>query len=197
MHILWFDVFRILSVYAVIVIHLPIMDVSPWVSWVHSAVPMFALLAGYLSVRGGLAHDFSLKTVVRQRAERLLIPYLFWTASYWILNNVCLDCWFSRQMIVWPSFEDWLRILLLGGAGPHLWFLPCLFYGQVLLYFGLWGCRRLRVGTGLFLTGSFFLVLGCCLWLPGKTSESILGYLRIYFFRLFLFLLLEIGRAHV
>lgn len=188
-HIKAFDSFRLMGAFAIVVLHLR-MQPCAGLRIVNAAVPLFALLAGFFTVMGVKPDPFPLGRAIRQRVSRLLVPYAFWTGAYWILNSVLFDAVFSGQPFHWPTIGEWIRIVTLGAAGPHLWFLPCLFYGQALLLFGLWLCRRTRLDERFYVVCVLLIALGCSLWLPGRTSATLTGYLRIYFFRLLLFLCL-------
>lgn len=185
-HIRTFDYYRLAGAFAIIVLHLR-MQPRPWLSIVNAAVPMFALLSGFFTVQRLPEGAFPLGSAIGRRAARLLVPYAFWTVIYWILNNVCFDLIVHGRGFHWPAMRDFLRMVFLGAAAPHLWFLPCLFYAQVIVLCGLRMCRRWRLDERGFLMLVICVALGGALWLPGATSAVFTGYLRLYFFRLLLF----------
>jgi surface polysaccharide O-acyltransferase-like enzyme len=185
-HIRTFDYYRLAAAFAIIVLHLR-MQPCPGLNIVNAAVPMFALLSGFLTVQRLPEGAFPLGSAIGRRTARLLVPYAFWTVIYWILNNVWFDVIVHGKNFHWLAMRALLRMVFLGGAAPHLWYLPCLFYAQVVVLCGLRMCRLRRLDEHVFLMLALCVALGGALWLPGATSTVLTGYLRLYFFRLFLF----------
>lgn len=165
---------------------------APLVALCQFAVPAFALLAGYLAADSMRRHPLDGSTYASHRLRRLLPAYLFWTVVYlglrWVLHTL------QHKAMGLEGLWGALRMVLLGGAGPHLWFLPVLFYAQMLAYPVLRIAGReghgTRAATGIAvaLAGA---CLALCLALPaGLTSATLLGYAKLYALRLLGFLLL-------
>lgn len=90
-------------------------------------IPLFSILAGFSW--GGLLR--------RTRGEGLiyglklfLLPYLFWSIVYMLLNDVVLDC-FIRHAEFAVSLPDVVYNLLTGHSALHLWFLITLVYVSI------------------------------------------------------------------
>lgn len=107
------------------------------------AVPFFFLASGYfLAMRTRSPYD-----EVKGILLRLLPPFLFWLLFYCLISGIDLSA---------LDFAGSARLLLTGGPGFHLWFLPA-------LGMGLTGVVLLR-GAGRFVllvTGGFVLLIAC------------------------------------
>lgn len=89
-------------------------------------VPVFFLLAGYF-----LKKEFLQKPsrYLSHGFKRLMVPYLAWFLIYnwyYLTQEVQLDSLKSLQKFAYHLF-------IKGGAGYHLWFLPALYVGSVLI----------------------------------------------------------------
>ena len=95
-------------------------------------VGVFAAVAGFLMHGGKLESGWL--GYVRKRARRLLPTYFLWS-MFFVLAIAVFDLLFDGGQLNprYRTFGFWERVVLTGGAGPHLWFLICLFYVQVLL----------------------------------------------------------------
>ena len=78
-------------------------------------MPTFLLMAVVLASRRAPPQDTA--TFVRARAERLLIPWAFWSAVFSLY--LVLSAW--RHGIGLDSVFGWR--MLLGGTMPHMWYL--------------------------------------------------------------------------
>lgn len=115
------------------------------------AVPVFVLLSGWsLGLEGRPA---SWAAFWRKKARRFLPPFLLWSLLYAFSEAGYDPAAFLRQ------FRDgwWcVRILLLGQAAPHLYYIPLLFQFYLLSPLLL---RRVRKSPGWTLGCAFFSTL--------------------------------------
>lgn len=116
---------RVFSVFAVILIHVssPVVEklrdiysmewwlVNLFISCLRWAVPVFVLISGSLLLDP--AKDETIRIFMKKRADRILIPLIFWSAFYALedkLNNNA-----STELILWKIFN--------GVPSLHLWYL--------------------------------------------------------------------------
>ncbi|MCQ2367444.1 MAG: acyltransferase [Kiritimatiellae bacterium] len=173
-----FQYYRIAAAFLIVMIHQQFWKPCAFINGLEGcAVPLFACMAGYL-YKGGLL----------KKVPRVIIPYLIWAVIYFVANNVVLDVFVRHESFEFPGLKSWL----LGGTACHLWFLPSLFAA----FAAAEGLMRVRCLRGSEPTNPLtsitpnliLLALGIASqWLPGETSETFLGYCRIYFGRLLLF----------
>ena len=76
-----------------------------------AGVPLFFMLSGYLNLSGGRALDMG--RFYRRRLKRVLVPFLFWDAVYFLLR--CLG---GEE----ASLGTFFRELAVRGSEYHLWF---------------------------------------------------------------------------
>ena len=137
-------------------------------------VPAFFMLSGLglgLSKRSVKLPGFWL-----HRLRKIAIPYVLWTAFYFLLNHRA-ELAGLQPLRILGMFG---RLLLNGGAASHLWFLPVLLQ-LYLIYPGLkWLMRR---APGLTLAVSFLLTLLCTLTV--YVPLPLRGWLRPRLWRLF------------
>lgn len=185
-HIAGFDMLRVLAAMAIIYIHLPV-QASLYFQFVHAAVPLFAMMAGFLIVWSWESREFVFGDVLAKQFKRLMVPYLFWALVYWFLNNVIYDPVFKGEPLTVPCFIPLLKSFLLGGTAPHLWFLPSLFYSQLILSFVFLISRGIASIKLSFLVAFLLLGLAGSCFINATTSTSFSGYLKLYFCRLMVF----------
>lgn len=96
-------------------------------------VGLFAAVSGFLMC--GNKGDDGWLGYVGKRARRLLPTYFFWSAVF-ILATVSFDLLLDggRLNPKYGTVAFWGRVVFLGDASTHLWFLSCLFYVQILLW---------------------------------------------------------------
>ena len=140
-------------------------------------VGLFAAFSGFLmSAKGGWL-DY-----VRRRIRRLVPIYAVWTV-FFILFGFIFDCFVRHGLNPKWCQEDYIwRVVLLGNAATHLWFLACLLYAQV-------------ISSALFRTLKDFprwvwLVAGFVVVTISSASGD---FFHRYFLRLFGFLLTGYG----
>ena len=117
-------------------------------------VPVFFMLSGLgLGLSG---QSFRLLPFWFRRFRRIGVPYVLWSAFYFLQSNHFL----VSRVLTGPALQTFCRLLLTGGAASHLWFLPVLlqFY---LLYPALKPGMERRPGLTLAL--SFLLSMYCTL----------------------------------
>ena len=142
-------------------------------------VGLFAALSGFLMSTKDAWFDY-----VWRRIRRLVPVYFIWTI-FFVLFGFAFD-WLVRHGInpKWHRDGFIWRVVFLGDASTHLWFLACLLYAQVL------ASAIFRVFE--FLPRCFWLVVGfCCVMMAVPVG----GFFGCYFLRLFGFLLTGYGLA--
>ncbi|PQO28769.1 acyltransferase family protein [Blastopirellula marina] len=113
--ILGFDVLRFVAVLAVIWFHAraPGSDYTLW------HVPTLVIISVVLASE--YHEHFSMEAVVRKRAKRILIPWLFWCVVYGVVDIVRV-LFGSPSLVLGSSY-----FVFLYGPSLHLWFLPYIF----------------------------------------------------------------------
>jgi len=127
----WVDNIKLLATLAVIGIHVSAygvgLEYAPghgnfnwWVSnfyesWFRCSVPLFVMITGSLL----LPQDITLNTFLRKRFNRILLPFLFWSAIY-IAYNLAIR--FRTQPNPSNNLGGWLWIQISQGAQYHLWY---------------------------------------------------------------------------
>ena len=132
------DLFRGLAIYAVILVHIDegVNTLAPsWIKITEFAafnVPFFLAAAFYLAISklytSGGAYP------LRSRLARLLFPYAIWSAFYLIYKSTKYFATGEIQSVV-HLFQDPLSLVFLGGSSYHLYFLPLLAMGTLLVKF--------------------------------------------------------------
>jgi len=126
----------------------------------HFAVPVFIFISGWV-LAARYTGEFSIREFYRRRAKTILIPYLFFTALY-LLVNVEGTIGFAGV----PSLERVTEALLLGTGAYHLWFFALiiqlyLLYPLIVRGYDLFD----RFGAVLYLLFSLLFLLA--LWNTG------------------------------
>lgn len=119
-------------------------------------VGIFGMIAGFFMCQSRAQNEQTANAFTVQRVRRLVIPYLVW--SVFFVGANCLFDSLRHQPLTFEllSVKAWGEVFLLGGAGPHTWFLIALFYGQTLLFWPVRSWARKDYGWGPF------VVLGLC-----------------------------------
>lgn len=130
------DLFRGLAIYAVIILHIDesVKAMSPGWSKITDfalfAVPFFLAMSFYLAINKLYLSQSSYP--LRSRLLRLLIPYGVWSIFYLIYKS-------AKYLVAGESskflglFGDPLSLVFFGGAAFHLYFLPLLSIGTLLI----------------------------------------------------------------
>jgi peptidoglycan/LPS O-acetylase OafA/YrhL len=155
------DLFRGVAAYAVCVIHTDAVMTSsgfPRDNWITGftqlsrfAVPFFLAASFYLmtSKLYTSGSDFSVGANFKSKSARLLVPYLCWSTIYIALR--------ALQALSTPDrldklFQDPVRIIFLGGASFHLYFLLLLLTGSFLIIVAEYLVKRhIQITTLVFL----------------------------------------------
>lgn len=142
------DLFRGIAVYAVIILHsdegIPVLPAG-WnqiVQFSYFAVPFFLATSFYLAIAKLYASG---KFQLNLRLQRLVIPYVFWTIFYLAYKTAkyLVDNRPERLSVV---FRDPFALIFCGGAAFHLYFLPLLITGTVLIKFvELWHKKKIKL----------------------------------------------------
>lgn len=130
------DVFRALAIYAVIIVHIDegVEITSPsWAKITNLAsfpVPFFLAAAFYLAI--SKLYNSQAQYPILSRLSRLLIPYVVWSSLYLLYKSAKYMATdeFSRLS---ELFQDPLSLVFFGGASYHLYFLPLLATGTLLI----------------------------------------------------------------
>lgn len=165
------DLLRGVAIYAVIVLHSDeTIANNPWgwssvLEFSKFAVPFFLATAFYLNFQKIYSQSTSFP--LGSRLLRLLIPYGIWSGIY-LLYKVAkygVEGDFSR---ISQIFQDPFALIFTGGAAFHLYFLPLLMAGTILVGGLAPWTRRIPIG----LLGAFVLLsLGGYQWLLASGNE--------------------------
>lgn len=124
------DALRVIAIMAVVLIHVTTKNMAllnqnielvPLALFLNQtarfAVPLFFLISGFVLELNN-RQKLSYITFFRKRASRIIIPFLFWSAIYYLLSNgLHIEKLFSY---------DFLNKLIQGTASYHLYFIPTL-----------------------------------------------------------------------
>lgn len=174
------DLFRGLAVYSVILLHIDegVQIMSPlWLKITNFAlfcVPFFLATAFYLAI--SKLYNSESQYPLRSRLVRLLIPYGIWSAFY-LLYKAAKYLLTNGQDRLSQLFQDPLSLIFFGGASFHLYFLPLLITGTLLIKLAevlirgkisLRGCGFIAVFT--LLIYEMVLISGNGLQVPANVS---------------------------
>lgn len=130
------DLFRGLAVYSVILLHIDegVQTMPPlWLKITDFAlfcVPFFLATAFYLAI--SKLYNSEGQYPLRSRLVRLLIPYGIWSAFY-LLYKAAKYLLTNGQDRLSQLFQDPLSLIFFGGTSFHLYFLPLLMTGTLLI----------------------------------------------------------------
>lgn len=158
------DLFRGLAIYAVIVLHSDEpLTVSPtgWqaiLEFSKFAVPFFLAASFYLTFKKFYGNSKAIS--LRDRLFRLLVPYGVWSVIYLLYKcfKYVVDGELSQ---ISQLSQNWFPIVFCGGAAFHLYFLPLLMAGTVLLKLIEMGQPRQHPSSVVVLASAFGLSLVC------------------------------------
>ena len=131
------DIAKYVSALLVVCIHtFPFIDINEMLNtyFIQTicclAVPFFFMISGYFLFRK-IRNEEEDKDVLKKYLFRLLKIYLIWTViylPYTIYNYV-------QAQSGWMGIFSYLRDFLLNGSYYHLWFLPALMTGTLIVYY--------------------------------------------------------------
>ncbi|MBM6678615.1 MULTISPECIES: acyltransferase [Faecalicoccus] len=131
------DIAKYVSALLVVCIHtFPFIDINEMLNTYfiqticRLAVPFFFMISGYFLFRK-IRNEEEDKDVLKKYLFRLLKIYLIWTViylPYTIYNYV-------QAQSGWMGIFSYLRDFLLNGSYYHLWFLPALMTGTLIVYY--------------------------------------------------------------
>ena len=94
------------------------------------AVPFF-LAAAFYFMTANPAISYSIK-FWRSRVDRILVPYIIWSIIFFISRAIIFTVTHKTERLN-QFLQDPLSIIFLGGASYHLYFLPLLLTGSLLV----------------------------------------------------------------
>jgi peptidoglycan/LPS O-acetylase OafA/YrhL len=138
--LLGLDLFRVVAAFGVIVAHsLVSKPGDDWAPWSEATtqfrlffrqfnIPFFLATAFFLLVPK--LEERSAGAFFGPRWRRLIIPYLSWSALYLALRSGLYIITGQRDELA-KMFADPIGLLFFGTAAVHLYFLPLLFFGEI------------------------------------------------------------------
>jgi peptidoglycan/LPS O-acetylase OafA/YrhL len=168
------ELFRGLATYGVVFIHglgeIPRDELSQSITDIFSAfsVPFFLLASFYFAIQD--IDSGKKKGFIKNRFLRIIIPYLIWSLIYvfaryfkFLISRSNLDL---EQ--VW---HDPIHLILFGGAGVQLYFLPLLFTGTVVIaLIGRYFTKGNQINLSIILFG-FSYCLSSWLSISGNSFD--------------------------
>lgn len=171
----WIDTLRALATISVIILHVaaPILyqynKISIDIWWIGNffdanmrfGVPIFLMITGALI----LPKTYPIKQFLKQRASKIILPFLFWSFIY-IINNL-----FNREI----SFNGTVKYIgnqLKNGAAYHLWYIYMLVGIYLFLpIIGKWIINSTKKEITYFLVIWFVvMVINLPIFLPFKPN---------------------------
>lgn len=166
-----YDALRALAAVAVVAIHVMAAGMgargaeasaAPWLfqtySFIWFATPAFAFITGALvwSPRRLIGSWAEYRSFLSRRATIVLYPYLAWTLFYIVFGRYT-PAELRPQMPLGSYLVDCLRLLLLGRASFHLYFIPVVleFYLVAPLVSRAFARSPWLTGLGLWAVGAF------------------------------------------
>lgn len=162
------DLFRGIAAYAVCLIHADAaiafssFSTDYWMTGLTQlsrfAVPFFLAASFYLMTSKLYTSDthFSVGANFKSRFARLIVPYFCWSTIYLILRTLLS---LNAPNELGKLFQDPVRLIFLGGASFHLYFLPLLFSGSFLLIAAEYLAKKyIRIITLVFLLFSSIII---------------------------------------
>jgi peptidoglycan/LPS O-acetylase OafA/YrhL len=200
---------RGLSAYAVVLVHsgdqswgLPIdNEAIKFRLFFYFAVPFFLAVAFYfMTAKPELVYSAKFW---RSKVERILIPYAIWTTIFFI-SRVIIFALTKKADRLQQLLQDPLSIIFFGGASYHLYFLPLLLTGTLLVLL-IPLLERYKISAfGLLIIAIIGTIIYTCLEISGNgfqlkdTSiafESLVSNFKIDFekYPLLRFILIEVA----
>ena len=152
----WLDTLRALATLGVIIIHVssPLVNMAYgknmpywWIgniidSAVRFAVPLFLMLSGATL----LGKEYNLSNFYKRRFSRVLLPFLFWLAIYWMYRWAMLSP--KMQPHDFVAIQKWaIHLLLKEGVSKHFWYIYMILFIYIFVPFlGKW-LRKLNFST--------------------------------------------------
>jgi peptidoglycan/LPS O-acetylase OafA/YrhL len=133
------DLCRAIAAFAVILVHsgdetwgLPISDRAiQFRHLFYFAVPFFLAASFYFGIKKmPLVLD---RTFWRKKFQRIVVPYLLWSIFY-VISKTAVFLAINNTEQVRELLSDPIAIIFFGAASYHLYFIPLLLAGTILLY---------------------------------------------------------------
>ena len=149
MRVAGIDLLRGIAAFGIVGCHLSLAPRTAGGGWVTALcdfnVGVFAAVAGFLMAKAsaGARGGETFGDYVWKRVKRLLPTYFFWSVVFIAATSVfdlVLDGGHLNPK--YGTCAYWLRVIFLGDAATHLWFLACLLYAQVLVKGLVWIAAR-------------------------------------------------------
>jgi surface polysaccharide O-acyltransferase-like enzyme len=145
------DALRLLSLFGVVVLHQraegilqPHALTNSFDALARVSVPLFFLISGFLWKERYAQHALE---YVRYAWRRILLPFAVWFLLY--NYDLLVEQWNPDAWKYWRKLA--YHFFLKGGAGYHLWFLPALFCGSLLLIAGKKWLPKFLLPAGILL----------------------------------------------
>lgn len=191
-----YDALRIFAALAVVAIHVmaagmaargPVGAAAPWLTntyiFIWFATPSFAFITaalvwGHKPIRSWSEY----RSFLRRRASVVLIPYLFWSAFY-IAYGRYTPADLRPAMPLGSYVIDVVKLLLLGRASFHLYFIPVVleFYLVAPLVARAFARRPWITGLSIWAIGAFTTLV-----VKAPTSEHLVTLYRMLQYTLWL-----------
>jgi len=188
----WLDTLRTLALIGVIIIHVSTPTVKMiygknmefwWIgnildSAVRFSVPLFLMLSGATM----LGKEYKSGEFYKKRILRVLIPFLFWMAVYWIYRWLMLEP--VRKPETFNGILQWGRDLFLKeGISKHFWYIYMILFIYLFIPFIGKELRNIKKTVILILLMIWAVLTFICMDIPlnlynwsGEYLSKIFGY---------------------
>lgn len=143
------DIARLVAAFGIVWFHVG----APGAAIGYAALPFFLIVMMVMAAPGAERMGFT--PYAKGRAERLLRPWLLWSAIYAVMK--------LAELVITgaPFASEFAPHMLLTGPALHLWFLPFAFLACLLVYPAMHlGHQTQRGPAIILLTGAALLALG-------------------------------------
>ncbi len=152
----YFDIAKGIGIILVIIAHIEYVDLGIRNYIVAFHMPLFFIVSGMLSCLIG-EEKRDIFTVIKKKLKRIMLPYLIFSLLYPVID-------FAYYFVTGNGdpmgslYQNTMDTLVLYGNSV-LWFLPTAFFGEVIFFLIIRGCRKISEKYAVYMTAVITLIL--------------------------------------
>ncbi|MDD3367266.1 MAG: acyltransferase [Lachnospiraceae bacterium] len=140
-HVPYFDLARGMAILLVVLVHVEALGTNFRIYLVSFVLPVFFLVSGMLlSKTGSIKGDIFI--FIKKRFGGIMVPYYLYSLLYLVVEYIYNRC--NGSLADWPWKQNLTDSLTLYGISV-LWFLPVLFFGEILMALLFQFCHERRI----------------------------------------------------